>query len=145
MRHQSGFTLIELMVTVAIVGILAAIAYPSYQSYLLRGNRAEGQAMLNDAAARQERFYAQNLAYVTSTADLGKLGMRNTTGTGSSTSVASDTGKYVLTVSGTNNYTLTATPQGAQAKDTKCGNLTLDAAGTRGVSASGASVNDCWR
>ncbi|MDN6856349.1 type IV pilin protein [Pseudomonas sp. CAN2814] len=145
MRNQYGFTLIELMVTAAIVAILAAVAYPSYQSYILRGNRAEGQAMLNDAAARQERYYAQNYAYVTSAADLGKLGMRNTTGTGSSTSIASDTGKYALSVSGTNTYTLTATPQGVQAKDTKCGNLTLDAAGTKGVSATGASVNDCWR
>ncbi|MCY1278720.1 hypothetical protein D9M68_592890 [compost metagenome] len=143
MKEAKGFTLIEVMITVAIIGILAAIAYPSYQQYVLRGNRSEGQALLNDAAARQERYFAQNNAYVTAQADIAKLGMRNTSGT----TVTSDTGKYSLTVgnSGDNGgYLLTATPQGAQAKDTKCGNLTLNAFGTRGVSGT-TSANDCWK
>lgn len=141
-KKTAGFTLIEMMIVVAIIGILAAIAYPSYQEYVLRGNRSEGQALLNDAAARQERYFAQNNAYVTQ-ANIARLGMRNTSGT----TVTSDTGKYALTISSPNNsggYLLTATPQGAQAKDTKCGNLTLNAMGTRGVSGS-TSVNDCWK
>ena len=62
MKKTAGFTLIEMMIVVAIIGILAAIAYPSYQEYVLRGNRSEGQALLNDAAARQERYFAQNNA-----------------------------------------------------------------------------------
>ena len=58
-RHtqQQGFTLIELMITVAIIAILAAVAYPSYSEYVKRGNRSEGQALLNDTAALQERYY----------------------------------------------------------------------------------------
>nr|WP_177412062.1 type IV pilin protein [Pseudomonas sp. RW407] len=143
MKKTAGFTLIEMMIVVAIIGILAAIAYPSYQEYVLRGNRSEGQALLNDAAARQERYFAQNNAYVTAQANIARLGMRNTSGT----TVTSDSGKYTLTISSPNNsggYLLTATPQGAQAKDTKCGNLTLNAMGTRGVSGS-TSVNDCWK
>ncbi|MQK16898.1 prepilin-type N-terminal cleavage/methylation domain-containing protein, partial [Escherichia coli] len=59
-KAQRGFTLIELMVAVAIISILAAIAYPSYREYVNRGNRSEGQALLSDAAAAQERYYAQN-------------------------------------------------------------------------------------
>ncbi len=151
-RAARGFTLIEMMIVVAIVGILAAIAYPSYQQYVLRSNRTEGQALLNEAAAREERYFAQNNSYVSATGDLGKLNLPNTTtsGTGNdaTSSALSSTGKYKLAVSKVNNdggYTLTATPQGSQTADTKCGNLTLNAIGTRGVSASGASVNDCWK
>lgn len=140
-RRAEGFTLIEIMIVVAIIGILSAIAYPSYQQYVIRGNRTEGMALLNDAAARQERFYAQNNSYVTSQGDIAKLVMPNTSGT----AVLSATGLYSLTVSGTDGYTFTAAPQGRQAADTKCKNLTLNAAGAKGASASGADVNQCWR
>lgn len=147
-----GFTLIEMMVVIAIVGVLAAIAYPNYQQYTLRSNRTEGQALLNDAAAREERYFAQNNVYVSAPGDLGKLNIPNTTtsdsGDTATSSALSATGKYQLSVSKVDDdggYTLTATPQGAQAADTKCGNLTLNAIGARGVSASGASVNDCWK
>ncbi|MBO3275293.1 type IV pilin protein [Pseudomonas schmalbachii] len=139
-----GFTLLEMMIVVVIIGILATIAYPSYQQYVLRANRAEGQAMLNDAAAREERHFAQNNAYVTDPEDIGKLGMRKTTGT----AVMSDTDKYSLAVSnpaGSGGYLLTATPQGAQARDTQCGSLTLNAVGERGKTGSAASAAECWR
>ena len=58
-----GFTLIELMITVAVVAILSAIAYPSYQEYVLRSRRVEAQSLLGEAAARQERWRAQNGGY----------------------------------------------------------------------------------
>ena len=54
-QKQTGFTLIELMITVAVIAILAAVAMPSYREYVLRGNRLEAQSLLSDAAARQER------------------------------------------------------------------------------------------
>lgn len=132
---MKGFTLIEVMIVVAIIGILAAIAYPSYQEYILRGNRSEGMALLNDVAARQERYFAQTNTYVTSQNDIGKLNLSGANST---------TGKYALTISSPANsggYLLTATPQRT---DTKCGNLTLNARGERGVSSS-TNVNDCWR
>ncbi|MCG8908892.1 MULTISPECIES: type IV pilin protein [Pseudomonas] len=145
-KASAGFTLMELMIVVAVVGILAGIAYPSYSQYVLRANRSEAQAMLNDAAARQERYYAQNYAYVTSAADLGKLGLRNTSGSGSSTAVTSDNGKYTLSAgTDSSGYLLTATPAGSQTADTTCGNLTLNGAGVKGISNTSTNVNDCWK
>lgn len=135
--QQQGFTLMELMIVVAVIGILAGIAYPNYSEYVKRGNRSEGQAFLNDVAARQERYFAQNNAYITSNNDVAKLALKN--------GLASETGKYQLVLSSSNNdggYTLTANQQ---FNDTKCGNLTLNARGVRGRTGSGMSAADCWR
>lgn len=145
---QQGFTLIEVMIVVAIIGILAAIAYPSYDEYVKRGNRTEGQAFLSDVAARQERYFSQNNAYITANANLGKL-------YGSAvTTQKSPTDKYTITVAAggasDGGYLLTATQQFS---DTKCGNLTLNALGDKGAkgkttagnAADRAFVLDCWR
>lgn len=139
-RTAVGFTLIEVMIVVAIIGILAAIAYPSYSEYIQRSNRSEGMAQLNDIAARQERYYSQTYAYVTTSADLNKLGL-----TVSSDKVKSATGKYFVTVAKVDDdggYTLTATQNFG---DTKCGNLTLNTLGVKGRSGSGKSIEECWR
>jgi type IV pilus assembly protein PilE len=65
MRKTSGFTLIEVMVALAIVAILAAVAFPSYQSYVRRGIRAQGQVFLVDLAQRQEQFFLDQRRYAT--------------------------------------------------------------------------------
>ncbi len=133
MRKQGGFTLIELMVVVAIIGILSAIAIPSYQDYVLRGNRTEGMALLNDAAARQERYQAQNNTYADTPA---KLGLQE----------SSNNNLYTLSISNTSStaYTLTATPKGSQTRDTKCGTLGLNQAGTKTKTGT-AALSDCWK
>ncbi|MBP7997487.1 MAG: prepilin-type N-terminal cleavage/methylation domain-containing protein [Thiopseudomonas sp.] len=131
---QQGFTLIEVMIVVAIIGILAAIAYPSYDEYVKRGNRTEGQAFLSDVAARQERYFSQNNAYITAAANVAKLGLSSTN---------SATGKYTLGLAGGGGgYTLTATQTFG---DSKCGNLSLNALGVKGRSGAGKTLEECWR
>ena len=132
----SGFTLIELMVTVAIVGILAAVALPSYRSSVLRSARSEGKSALLEAATRQEQYYLDNKTYTTTMTALGL----------SADPYITEGGSYSVDAAATTNiaidYTLTATPISGQADDTDCANLTLTSNGIKG--ASGTDTADCW-
>jgi type IV pilus assembly protein PilE len=132
-RRNKGFTLIELMITVAIVGILAMIALPSYESYVQRTRRAEAKTELSALAQRLERCFSQFGTYLT--------------GTGCSVGAGPFTtpeGYYSIAISNRSatTYTLTASPQGAQQADSKCGNFTLNHLGQR--SASGTLGAACW-
>jgi type IV pilus assembly protein PilE len=133
MKRESGFTLIEVMIAVVIIGILAAIAFPSYREYILRGQRTEGVALLSEGAARQERYYAQNNTYAD---DVAKLNMAaNSTNDLYTLSVASASATA---------YTLTATAINRQADDARCGNLGLNQAGVRTETGT-RDVDYCWR
>jgi len=135
-NSSQGFTLIEIMITVAIIGILAAIALPSYQNYVLRAGRAEGQAALLDASARQEQFYLGNKTYATTIAAIN--GIVTTESNRYTISVDTPTGACPIITC----YKLTATPMNAQAADTKCTTITLDSNNVKG--ATGSATDECW-
>lgn len=140
-RRNAGFTLIELMVTVAIVGILAMIAIPSYRDHILRTRRAEARKELLALAAAEERFYTNCNAFAT---DLTKK-QTDCTGLGRPAApVPSENGYYEISLVGTaTTYTLTATPVGAQKKDTGCTTLTLTDSGTKGFTGN-STLKSCW-
>jgi len=143
-RATQGFTLIELMIVVAIVAILAAVGYPAYTEHVQRSRRAEAQAVLLQAAQFMQRFYAAHNRYntqldgTTAVALPGALQRSPATGT---QAYAISLQANTLTAGA---FTLVATPQGPQASDT-CGNLTLTHTGTKGVSGANATVANCWR
>jgi type IV pilus assembly protein PilE len=129
-----GVTLIELMIVVAVVGILAAVAYPSYQNHVVKSFRASAKACVMEHAQFMERFYTTNLTYVGANPALGCRVDGNLNQ------------RYQIAVNnlGAATYTVAATPIGTQlARDTLCGTLTLNQAGTRTVSGTGAVAN-CW-
>ncbi|MDP3412142.1 MAG: type IV pilin protein [Polaromonas sp.] len=137
-RRDSGFTLIELMIVVAIIGILSAVAYPSYTEYIRRGARSEATAALLETQQFMERYYGANNRYSTAANGNPPLPARLQ-------NIPASGPRYTLSVAATvNSYTLTATPLGSMAAD-KCGSLTLTNTGVKGRSATGPTVAECWR
>ena len=132
---EGGFTLIELMIVVAIIGILSAIAYPGYQSYVMRTNRAVAAGCLQEMAQQMERRYTTTMAY-NSTATLPVLACTGEVAGRYTFAFAS--GQPTATT-----YRIEATPA-TQIGDTRCGTLELSQQGTKTISGTGA-VNDCWR
>ena len=124
-RKRNGFTLIELMITVAIIAILASIAYPSYQQYIIRSKRSAAQAQMMDIANRQQQFLLANRSYATKDA-------LTASGYTLPAEVAANYG-YTITLQDSTStevpsFLLTFSPTGSQAGD---GDLTLDNQGVK--------------
>ena len=118
-RRERGFSLLELMTVLVIVGVLAAIAWPSYQSYVIRSNRAAAQSFMMSVANRQEQYILTNRSYAATTAAL------------SLTAPPETNGRYTFAVTnpgGATTYLVTATAIGNQLPD---GDLTLSSDGTK--------------
>ena len=133
LARARGFTLIELMITVAIVAILAAIALPSYQYAVTKSRRTVAQGCLTEAAQKLERWYTTNLTY----ADFPAAQL--------ACSESSNAAHYAVAFSGTPTvtaYTVTMTPNAAQAaSDKDCGTMSINQAGAKTASVVGGK---CW-
>jgi type IV pilus assembly protein PilE len=134
-----GFTLIELVITVAVLALIAALAVPSYRQYVLRSHRVEATTALMQLAAAQEKFYLQNDTYTT---NLGAP----PTGLGLSADAAkwlTESGWYEIAVTAADDesYSATATIKagGGQDADTACTSFTVTSTGARS-----ATQSKCW-
>ncbi len=144
MNKLRGFTLIEILVAVAIVGILGAIAYPNYVDYVRKAKRVDAKEALARGAALQERWYLQNNSYSADAADIG---------TG-----LSEEGHYEISITGTDcsgdegaqrcyGYLMTATAlaSSSQIGDEDCRSFTIDNLGRKAATdIDGAANEDCW-
>ena len=148
---QAGFTLVELMVTLAVIAIISSLSVVSYRQYVRRANRVDGTSALLHLSAAEERYYLQHDQYATTAAELADpppagLGITDT-----------QQGLYEISVAASADgaavgYIATATASGAgsQRDDDDCQVFTIDQSGTRGASDSGGAESAeitarCWR
>ena len=137
-RHSrsSGYTLMELLVTVSIIALVAAIAIPNYRNHVLKSQRSDAKAALLRVAAAQEKWYLQNNTYTTSLADLNVTETENELYTLSVGSADAD------------GFEATATADGSksQGSDKDCQTFSVNEAGTRTATAAGGGDNTevCW-
>jgi type IV pilus assembly protein PilE len=135
--HQriDGFTLIELMVTVLIVGILASISYSSYSNQVTRSRRAEARALVQDVLQHEERFFTTNNTYTTTLTDMGYTAALNTKSNSHSISLAAGaTGTIASSIAATATALIT---------DAACTSMTLSSANIE--SGTGSAPADCWK
>ncbi len=130
--RRSGFTLMEVLIVMTILGILAAIAIPNYSEYIQRGHRSDAKALLLQAAQWQERIRTETNAYA------------NALPAGLTAVPATGTARYNVSVAiAGGGYTLTAAPTGASTGD-PCGSFTLTGTGVRGLTGATRTVAECW-
>jgi type IV pilus assembly protein PilE len=137
---SSGFTLIELMVTVAIVTILATIAVTSYTSQVRKSRRTEAKSALLDLAGREERLFSTTNTYSGDEAFLGYATVSTPM-----TNMPFGNGYYQLTAVAptATTYTLTANPVGSQAGDAACGSFSVNQLGVQTVTGTSTAAS-CW-
>ena len=144
---QRGFTLIEMMITVAIIGILAAIAYPSYTAHVQKSKRSDAMVSLQDMAQRQESYFLRNYSYAST---LTQLNYPSTSGQGlySLSLTATPAGCAGTQASACSAFSISAAAVSSkpQAYDKTCQTFTLDNRGTQTAKDNtGTAVTTCWK
>ena len=131
-RSTGGFTLIELVIVVAVIALLASVAFPAYQDSVQKSRRADAKIALIQAAASEERWFTSNNAYTSSATNVGGL--------------LSPSGHYdVSVVAATLTYTLTVTANGSQLDDTDCKKFFINQTGLKtSEDSSGSASSECW-
>jgi type IV pilus assembly protein PilE len=132
----------ELMVVVVIIGVLAAIAVPSYRRYLLRTQRSEAKIALLQLQTAEEKFYLQNNAFTDKVKDASPTGL--------GLPMTTETGKYAITVKlgdEAQTFEATAAPAtgGGQTDDKECKSFTINNLGKRGIDGGSKDAQYCWR
>lgn len=142
MKKSNGFTLIEIMIVVVIVGILTAIVLPNYRSYVLRAHRTAAINAIMDLANREARFYTTNNTYSSSLVALGYSAdpMPVTSGSGTYYNLSVVAPGALTPI--TSSFQLQAVPTSAQINDT-CGTYTYSSLGQKGIST--GTLSDCWK
>lgn len=140
-RKGSGFTLTELLIVLAIIGLLLAVALPSYRKQAMKSNRASAKAVLMQLISREEAFFSDRKVYATTLAGLGYTQDPMYVGTDGAITATSTGALYTVSfVAGATQtaFTLQAAPTGTQASDT-CGTLSITSLGVKSPTTSG-----CW-
>ncbi|MFK8027723.1 MAG: type IV pilin protein [Gammaproteobacteria bacterium] len=151
-KYNLGFTLIELMIVVAIVSILASVAYPSYQNHIMKTNRTDAMANMLELSSRLERLYTESGNY--GAADTASLAFDTSPNDGGAVRYNFTMVPAGGTAAARTSYTLIATPTSIQ-DDTTCGALRITSTGDKCVTNSGlkclsgnsadrTAVNACW-
>jgi type IV pilus assembly protein PilE len=144
----AGFTLIELMIVVAIIAVLTAIAYPSYVTYITKSRRVAAEGCLSQYANYMERFYTAGLNYKADNLGVANPFLTAGSNLGFDCASTQQTGSYygyTLASATSSAYSVQAAPIGVQVtRDAKCGTLSLNQAGNRGATGAGG-VAQCWQ
>ena len=145
MTKENGFTLIELMIVAAIIGILAAIAFPAYNEYVVKTRRATAAGCLMEYAQFMERFNTSFMSYKDGKDSSGGAIVVTLPSTSCSTDLAEAYSfSFAAGQPTTTTFNIQAIPQGNQAtRDTKCATLSIDEKGIKAVSGTGV-VKTCW-
>ena len=153
LKRQQGFTLVELMIVVAVIAILSAVAIPAYDQSVTRARRADAKVALMKLAQLQEAFFSNNNRYAITLAELLTSSSEGFTSI-NGTTAQSPQNYYTLTLApgtvATRSFTLTAAPYGDMITregkmSVSCKGLTMDSTGQRGISGGGTgSIQDCW-